>query len=231
MQSYTWHPSDLTGGGLTIVNGTTNLFCSSHSFLPDGRLLVAGGHSRYNPTPWKDGIGEPDLNIFDYRNNFWLRVGAMPKGRWYPSSVTLGTGETVIASGAYWDGVTMESDGSPSTAISRSIDKFTLTSTLTGTVQTFTNESPRLIWLYPYLHLAPNGDVFIAGAGAEPSRYFQATGSTGTFVDGPSYSPPTHFDGSAVVYDGVAGKVMMVGGVAGTLGSPQQTITTAETMI
>jgi hypothetical protein len=220
--TYTWSPSDLTGAGLTIKNNTTNLFCSGHSFLADGRLLVTGGHSRYNaplgktPAPWQDGIGEEDVNIFDYRFNTWTRVGAMPQGRWYPTNVTLATGETVIVSGGYWDGSTLvtggQRAGAPDTDFNKTLDLFTLPSH----IRPFTSVSASEIPLYPYLHLAPDGRVFIGGAGPEPSKYFDPTvrnpdGTTGKFTIGPDFDPH-HLEGSAVVYDGVAGKIMMVGG-------------------
>jgi hypothetical protein len=230
--TYTWDPADLTGGGLTILNTKTNLFCSSHSFLPDGRLLVVGGHSRYAPTPWQEGIGETDVNIFDYRNNSWTTLEqAMPRGRWYPSSVTLSTGETLFTAGTYWDGIKKNADPDdpdddldPDVDFNLRVDVFDRL----GQVQSFTNDSSRHIPSYPYLHLAPDGRVFLAGPGNEPSRYIIP--ATGTFVDGPDVDTPMHLDGSAVVYDGVAGKILMVGGFDGRIPSPEQATTTARTI-
>ncbi len=37
-----WNPA---GGGFTDVNEPVDLFCSGHTLLPDGRILVAGGHT------------------------------------------------------------------------------------------------------------------------------------------------------------------------------------------
>ena len=52
-----------------------NLFCSGHSFLPDGNLFVAGGHI-------SDGHGEPFATIYDVGNNEWQPVaGKMTGGR------------------------------------------------------------------------------------------------------------------------------------------------------
>ena len=80
----------------------------------------------------------------------------------------------------------------------------------------FTNNSNRHIPSYPYLHRASDGGGR-RWTGNEPSRYNHHP-ATGTFVDGPDVEyPPMHFDGSAVVYDGVAGKNLMVGGFDGTL--------------
>lgn len=219
--TYTWNP--ITNAKSTIPNNTTNLFCSGHSFLPDGRLLVTGGHSRWEPAPDQEGIGEDDVNIFDPAFNTWTRVGFMPKGRWYPSNVTLGTGETAIFSGAYWDGTSMTTtiDGTnrtvPATALNPSADLFMLS----GFIRPTSTAANPLVQLYPYVHLGPNGKVFIAGPGAGLSRFFDpyANNLAGGYTDGPD-PVPSHFEGSAVVYDGIAGKIMMVGGrntVSGTV--------------
>src|SRR5205814_8432883 len=37
-----WDPS--TGANTALTKAGANIFCSGHAFLPDGRLLVAGGH-------------------------------------------------------------------------------------------------------------------------------------------------------------------------------------------
>lgn len=211
--TYTWNP--VTNAKTTIPNNTTNLFCSGHSFLPDGRLLVTGGHSRWETTPDQEGIGEDDVNVFDYHFNTWTRVGFMPKGRWYPSNVTLSTGETAIFSGGYWDGITMKiaTDGTgrsvPVTNLNPSADIFMLT----GYIRPTSTVPSPLVNLYPFLHLGPNGSVFMAGPGPGNSRFFDpyANNLAGGYTDGPNHTP-SHFEGSAVVYDGAAGKIMMVGG-------------------
>ncbi|HEX5734721.1 MAG TPA: galactose oxidase-like domain-containing protein [Blastocatellia bacterium] len=95
-QARVWDPA--TGAFTLVPNFNTNLFCSGHSFLPDGRLLVAGGHQRF------DGHGEPHTNIFDFNTNTWTRMQDMNAGRWYPTTCPLGSGEVLTVSGAYWDG-------------------------------------------------------------------------------------------------------------------------------
>jgi putative transposon-encoded protein len=77
-------------GMLRVANSTTNVFCSGHSFLPDGRLLVSGGHR----SPDFDAAGEPYTNIFDYRTNCWTRGPNLNHGRWYPYNVVAHTGPT-----------------------------------------------------------------------------------------------------------------------------------------
>jgi hypothetical protein len=94
--TYLWDPA--TGSFTTINNPRTHMFCSGHSFLPDGRLLVAGGHVFY------DGDGDRESNTFDYTTNTWSPSGDMRLGRWYPTNTTLANGEMVTVSGIYWDG-------------------------------------------------------------------------------------------------------------------------------
>jgi hypothetical protein len=165
--------------------------------------------------PDLEGHGEDDVNVFDPQFNTWTRVGFMPKGRWYPSNVTLGTGETAIFSGAYWDGTSMTTaiDGTgrtiPDTAVNPSADLFMLT----GFIRPTSTVPNPVVQLYPFVHLGPNGNVFIAGPGSGKSRFFDpyANNLAGGYTDGPD-PVPNHFEGSAVVYDGTAGKIMMVGG-------------------
>ena len=90
--AYIW---DVGAGTTTQINNTTkNVFCSGHAFLPDGRLLVAGGHDT------QDGDGIPDAFIFNSSNNTWTQTNLpMALGRWYPSAVTVGNGEIVVVSG------------------------------------------------------------------------------------------------------------------------------------
>jgi hypothetical protein len=205
--TYTWHPT--TKVKSSIQNTTTNLFCSGQSFLPDGRLLVAGGHVRDNAAPSQEGIGETAVNVFDYRNNTWARVGSMNNGRWYPSNVTLANGETVIVSGYYRPGGT-----GTSITVNTTPDLFTSQ----NTIRPFSVSST--IPVYPYLHLAPNGQVFDAGAGPNPSQYFDpnANGGAGLFTQSADFLPD-HITGTAVTYDAVAGKVLMVGGTNNTGGA------------
>src|SRR4051812_47060341 len=57
------------GAAVKAPNGKTDLFCSGHTFLPDGRLFVSGG--RGPAVSGETGSGVADVNIFDYRTNGW----------------------------------------------------------------------------------------------------------------------------------------------------------------
>lgn len=61
--------------------------CSGHSFLSDGRLLVAGGTLQFNPL-----LGSRQAFLFDPFSEQWIETGRMARGRWYPTNLTLPDG-------------------------------------------------------------------------------------------------------------------------------------------
>jgi galactose oxidase len=82
----------------TLNDGTTNanLFCSGHEFLPDGRLLVAGGHLA-------DSRGLNQATIYDPAANTWTPTSVMNNGRWYPTAIALPSGSVLTLSGSFFD--------------------------------------------------------------------------------------------------------------------------------
>ena len=77
-----------------VYNTTTDLFCSGHAFLPDGRLLVAGGHNQ------SDNNGTTTTNLFDPNTGSWtLSNYTMNQGRWYPTVTSLANGDMLVVSG------------------------------------------------------------------------------------------------------------------------------------
>lgn len=212
-QTYTWDP--VTKAKMTIANSTTNLFCSGHSLMANGQLLVAGGHNRNETTPDIEAIGEVDVNVFDYRRNQWRLAGQMEKGRWYPSTVTMSNGETAIFSGKYWDGVKTVTDEFGRTVPNPELNIYPEMYTRQETLRKFQSPSAPSIPMYPYLHLAPNGKVFVSGTSypvTAHSYYFDPDGNSGqgafTTISGSNY---IHNSGSSVLYDAVNGKIINTG--------------------
>jgi hypothetical protein len=193
--AYIW---DVGAGTTTQVNNTSvNVFCSGHAFLPDGRLLIAGGHAG------SDGDGIADAFIFNSSNNTWTQTNLpMSAGRWYPSAVTVGNGEIVVVSGADPGGGT----NTPEVWQTNS----------GGGWRSLTNATLGLN-LYPYMHLAPNGKVFVAGT-ETTTRYLDTSG-TGAWTTVATRVGADRDYGSSVMYD--VGKVLIMGG-----GNPVQS--TAE---
>jgi hypothetical protein len=211
--AWLWDP--VTDARQQVNNLTTNLFCSGHSFLPDGRLIVTGGHGHSD----FDGAGEKHINIFDFTNNSnpWSRDPNqdMNLGRWYPYNVTLSSGEPMVISGHYNEtGIAGEQE---TNLIPQVV-------TAAGTLKNLSQ--PASISNYPFIYVMPDGKVLQAqsGFGSQESRLFdpratQARGSWSNF--GTMQSP--HAFGTSVLYDS-GRKALVVGG----LDNSQQTLTAAE---
>ena len=96
-QARVWNPAD--GSVRTPPNvPDTDLFCSGHALLPDGRLFVCGGTGRYSTGPDDPWGGSKAAYIFDPVGG-WERVADMAFGRWYPSVICLPDGRMLVASG------------------------------------------------------------------------------------------------------------------------------------
>ena len=171
-----------------------NIFCSGHSFLQDGKLFVTGGHAGNN----SDGlIGS---SIYDATANTWTRMRDMNDARWYPTNTTLANGDVLVVSGFTVTGTfnTMPQVWNPSTNTWRDLTSAQL-----------------MLPLYPWMFLAPNGQVFNAGDATEArattltSRYLNTSG-TGQWTAVTSYNYNGVRDyGSAVMFDG---KILIAGG-------------------
>jgi hypothetical protein len=184
-----------------------DFFCSGHAFLPDGRLLVTGGHGGTN------NLGIKTTYLYDFATNTWSRGPDMQNGRWYPSTTTLPSGELLTMSGG-------------DTAQMRNLIPEVFQSD--GTWRVLSAASKELA-LYPMPFVAPDGRVFVAG----PVRatYYLNPSGTGSWVNGPTSNFGSRDYGSAVMYD--AGKILLLGGGTPTataevidlnMGTPWRTI-------
>jgi len=189
-KAYVWDIGTSTNPQFQPINNeSTNLFCSGHAFLPDGRLLIMGGHEG------RDGFGSTDTNFFDYRvqsYGSWSRASSMASGRWYPSAVSLANGEVLTVSGS--------DDGTTVPDIPEVYQTDGRWRSLTG--------ARFALPLYPFLHLAPNGKVLLAGP--DQGTYFLDTSGTGlwTFLANRTFGSRDY--GTSVMYDN--GKVLVIGG-------------------
>jgi len=172
----------------------TMLFCAGHAFMPDGRLMISGGHK-------EDDKGIDVTNIFDPGSETF--VPGLPKmafGRWYPTVTELTDGRMLTMAGR-------DSAGAVVTTPEIWENNQWVKLPGAGTLQ---------IPYYPRNFIDPkNGLVFMAGERIM-SRWFDpdgtgVNGGRGRWINGPSHIWPYNRDyGSAVMYE--PGKILVVGG-------------------
>ena len=172
-----WNPST---SAFTVRNGATtgltaNLFCSGHSFLGDGTLLVVGGGGAFIGLPssvegWK----------FDPINETWSKTcGDMAYRRWYPTALTLGDDPARVLVISGW------LDDFATTA-----PQMEVYSPLTDTFSLVTASGPAGEKVgpqtYPGMHLLPGGEVFYAPVGfgdcGQTANPYGATEQSGIFT-------------------------------------------------
>jgi hypothetical protein len=107
-----------TLAAVTGLPGTSDLFCSGHTLLEDGRVLTGGGTRNWGGGgihPSGHFIGLRDSWLFDPGDDLWHRTGNLVTqrpadvpagkdiektgGRWYPTLVTLPDGRVLALSG------------------------------------------------------------------------------------------------------------------------------------
>jgi hypothetical protein len=178
-----------------------NIFCTGHSFLQDGRLFVTGGHAGNN----SDGLIYS--SVYDPVQNSWTQTADMNDARWYPTNTTLPNGDVLTVSGYSITGTfnTLPQVWNPATNTWRNLTSAQL-----------------MLPLYPWMFVAPNGQVFNAGDATEArtptltSRYLDTSG-TGAWTPVGTYNYSGLRDyGSAVMFDG---KILIAGGDGASAGT------------
>ena len=180
-----WDPANPTGG-FTPVSKAYRVFCSGHTLLSDGRLLVAGG-SIDGPT------GEPRAAVYDPLSNAWTLTGSMAQGRYYPTLTALPNGEVLVVSGN-----------------DENRDVATIPEIFNGSTWRRLTTAPLSIGnpFYPDMFVAPDGRVFMAGFPAS-SAYLDLSGTGAWATVGPRRVADRKM-GSAVMY--APGKILYAGG-------------------
>jgi galactose oxidase len=179
-----WNPSTNTNTAATQPKA--NPFCSGHAFLPNGQLLIAGGHL----DTW---VGLPNAYAYNPLNDTWTRLPDMNNGRWYPTSTTLPNGDVLAISGTITSG-------------NYNVEPQVWQSA-TGSWRNLSTAHLTVLF-YPYMFAAPNGKVFCAGP-SQTTRYLDVTGTGAWSLVGNSNYGTRNW-GTAVMYDD--GKVLIIGG-------------------
>lgn len=181
-----WNPT--TGGIKAAALPGYDLFCSGHSFLADGALLVTGGHIA-------DLVGLPKTSVYNPFTDSWTPLPDMNAGRWYPTNTTLANGDVLVVSGAVRD-VPLVLNELPQV--------WQPTSGRWRDLSTAQLALP----LYPFMHLASNGWVF--NAGPNPVTQYLDTAGTGRWIPVAETNYGLRSEGSSVMFDD--GEVLVVGG-------------------
>ncbi|MBF9143103.1 galactose oxidase early set domain-containing protein [Hymenobacter properus] len=203
---YRWEPN-LNHLSSTIFHVRwTNAFCTGHSFLADGKLLMTGGHDETiaevkddRNTPQNEYVPEyikglNHANTYDYRINptairpgtvedpvSWNREHEMTRNRWYPTNTTLYNGDVLTTAGE-----------TEPTQILKNEERFPELwhngnwTELRGVLRSIPYTADfRPFPTYPWTFAAPNGKVFYAG----PDPYIG-------YIDPAGSSPPLPGSGS-----------------------------------
>jgi Domain of unknown function (DUF1929) len=91
LQSFVFFPDTCT---TVPVPTPSDVFCSGHTSLPNGNVLVAGGTAQYDPFH-----GLRTSYEYDWINRRFVPLPPMARGRWYPSAAELGNGDVFVISG------------------------------------------------------------------------------------------------------------------------------------
>ena len=195
-----WDPANNSFAQYTNQDG---LFCSGHSTLSDGRILVAGGHAEN-----LDGIR--DTNIFDPVTNTWQSAADMYQKRWYPSVTTLNDGKVLALSG-YGDEANPDSD-------TPEIYNPTNNSwTQLSDIETSDMHDP----MYPHPYVLQNGTLFVTSPAFGTSRRLSVGAQTWTDLP----TNPVKY-GTPVMYQ--LGKFMVSGGGSSEGSSAQKNTTVID---
>jgi galactose oxidase len=187
-----YNPAD---GSFSAVPSSTMIFCSGHTFLADGRLLVSGGHL-------DDRRGLRDANLFDPASQSWLPVSSMSFARWYPTTTTMADGAVISLAGT-----------------DQSAEQVEIPEIWSGGSWGQLAGAGRALPYYPRSFVAPNGLLFYAGE-LQQSAYLDPAGA-GRWIPVASSNYGRRDYGSAVMYQ--PGKVMIVGGSDPPDGVPTNT--------
>lgn len=176
---------------------TINLFCSGHTFLSDGRLLVVGGH-------FADSKGLQQSCVYDSVADTWTPSNDMNHGRWYPSALTLSTGAVLVLSGSYHVDVP-----DPEQKTTTPINKFPQVWTDGAWTDLPGLSDNSSFDLYPRVHVQSNRDVLMSG-GLAATWSLHLNAGTGSWSTSTGRANARRDYACSVLYD--LDKILYVGG-------------------
>lgn len=144
-----WDPATDT---FEAVDTPWDAFCAGHAFLPDGRLLVAGGTTAYPSEATQNrNAGSKESYVFDPTSRSYEKVADQTIARWYPTLTEMGDGRILVVGGLDESGV-----------LTKDWQLFD------GVTQRWTELTTppsafRRMPMYPALHLMRDGRLFYSG--------------------------------------------------------------------
>ncbi len=187
-----WNPAtdqftDVPGPGF-------NTFCAGHTFLPDGRLFVAGGNEAMDPGENLNGV--KDASIFDTWTGTWTKIPDMAHLRWYPTTTTLSTGDILVISGR-----SNATDDTYATVP----EVYNWKSNIWRQLTYADKELP----VYPHMYQAPNGRAFYAVPASY--SYYLDVKNMGSWIRLTTTRTQWRDIATGAMYDD--GKIIVIGGV------------------
>jgi galactose oxidase-like protein len=153
-----------------------NIFCNGAAALPDGRLLVAGGHFNAH-------VGLNVSNLFNPSSQTWSSGPAMAYDRWYPTTTALPDGRMLVMGGE------IDCDGCEATIPE-------VYSPATNSWTSLSGASLSVPY-YPHMFVLPDGRVLNTSTAEAPIPTRALTIATQTWTTVDASTPD---GGSAVMY-------------------------------
>jgi hypothetical protein len=144
---------DPVRGSLAASGYAKDLFCSGHTWLADGRLLIAGGHPPQAPT--EPSHGAQSSHLFDPATLAFTEIASLHHPRWYPTLARLADGRVLAAAG-------IDVFSGPYTWAPQPVEIY---DPKTGGWSVVAGADRELFETYPALHLLPSGHLFHARVG------------------------------------------------------------------
>jgi hypothetical protein len=207
---YLWNPSD--NSFVEMNNPNHDMFCAGLAVLPNGDVFAGGGGNETNL--YKTSVFEVANTAYAWRSG-----PQMIRDHWYGTAVALPSGSVVMSMGSDrgWNSTEVLADGTSTTGTWDLLDGAD-TGPVMATMGTPTSDIPQpddptsseyeVRGWYPYLSVAPNGNLF--DAGPVPRLYeFDLTGE-GSVTQVGSRNDQLRTWGTYVLYD--EGKILVTGG-------------------
>lgn len=189
---------DPTTNSQTDITLSEDLFCGHHCQLANGNILFAGGTKTYKGD--SEEFQYQGLNcayVFDVATESFVKVSSMAAGRWYPTMVCLNDGQAFTVNGldefGSMNDLTEVYNVDNNTWTIKFDPKSDLTYCVGSTSSLLGAGSPCYggpkngtnppVFLYPRMHLLPNGLVAVCGQKKELRTWNPQTNVWSTYGD------------------------------------------------